>query len=339
MPLQARDRLFDALIGLAGRPGARLLLTGPVDLDGDSIGACLALRRVLGRYGVRAEVAGDLPWRYDGIPEADSLVPDALIEPVYHAVVVLDGDRHRLTPTVAAAFEAANLRGLVDHHASTRTDGYTHPWLIPHATSTCEMLYSLFLDRGEAFDATLAAQLHAGSIFDTGGFRHANTSPATFRMAANLVELGADHVGLFNRILVDRTAAGLALAGEVFASARDFSDGRVKMAHVPLARQQALGVVAGDLEGLVEGLLHVLGVEASALLIEKPGGKVKVSLRSRGGIDVSAVAAALAPCGGGHPRAAGVTLAVAPEAAEVLVANTLAAALQGAFAAPAARLA
>ncbi len=238
MPFGARDRLFDALLALGQVPGARVLLSGPIEIDGDSIGACLALRRVLARHGVEADVAGDLPWRYDTIPQAERLLPDAQVTPIYSAVVILDGDKHRLKPEVEAAFHAASLRGLIDHHASTRIDGYTHAWLAPKATSTCEMLYNLFLDRGEALDSTLAAQLHAGSIFDTGGFRHGNTTPATLRMAAALVELGADHVGLSTRILMERTRGGLTLAGEVYGSARAALGGRLMLGRVTLEQHQ-----------------------------------------------------------------------------------------------------
>ena len=88
----------------------RVLLTGPIGPDGDSIGAALALQQILRARGVRVDVAGTPSYRYDWMPGADEMVPDAQIAPLYDAVVVLDGDCHRLPEPVRAAFEAASIR-------------------------------------------------------------------------------------------------------------------------------------------------------------------------------------------------------------------------------------
>src|SRR5688500_9107906 len=97
------DAMLDALTR-----SAPVLLTGPSSPDGDSIGACLALARVLADRGVPATVAGIPPHRYRWMPGADTMVPETRLGD-YAAVVVLDGDRFRLHPEVGARFARAEL--------------------------------------------------------------------------------------------------------------------------------------------------------------------------------------------------------------------------------------
>lgn len=322
-PGPAADALLQALIDARGP----VLLTGPVAPDGDSLGACLALARVLRDRGVDVAVTGAPSWRYAWMPGIDALLPDQGLGVDWRAVVVLDGDRLRLEPGAAAAFEAAPVRGIVDHHASTRPEGYTHPWIEPRATSACSMLYEAFQRWGVELDAELATWLYTGLVFDTGGFRYSNTSPATHRIAAHLLQAGAPHVDITTRVLVERRLQGLRLAGEIFGATEPVLGGRAVVAEVPLDLARRHDVVDGDLDGIVDALLHVRGVEVSVLLVQKPDGSVKYSLRSRGGVDVARLAARLAPSGGGHAKAAGAQIDADLAAARARVLELLAAAL------------
>lgn len=297
----ARDALLDALSNVS-----RVLLTGPVEPDGDSIGACLALQRVLATRGIRAEVAGEPSYRYAWMPGADAMLADDRVGAGWDAVVVLDGDRHRLTPRVADAFAAAPVRGIVDHHASTRPDGYTHAWIDKNATSTCEMVWDVARAWSVPLDRALAELLYVGAIFDTGGFRYSNTTPATHHLAAALLGTGIDHASIATRILMERRPAGVRLMGRVF-SAAEF-DGEVAVGVISTALADELGIVAGDMEGVVDGLVYVCGVEVGVLLVQRGPERVKVSLRSRGRVDVAAVAQSLTAAGGGHAKAAGASL-------------------------------
>jgi phosphoesterase RecJ-like protein len=297
----------DALVDVLRSCGT-VLLTGPVEPDGDSIGACLSLQRWLAELGCNADVAGEPGYRYTWMPGADRMVPDRDVKPGYEAVVVLDGDRHRLLPNVAGAFESACVRGIIDHHASTKEDGYTHTWIDRNATSTCEMIYDAMRRRGSPIGTDLAATLYAGAIFDTGAFRYSNTTPATHRMAAELIEAGIDHAAICMRVLMERTPRGFQCAGQVFSNAEFLLDGQLAIGVVSNEIQQRLELVSNDLEGIVDALNNVRGVQVACLMIEKPDGKVKLSLRSRGRVDVARVATTLSTAGGGHVKAAGATL-------------------------------
>lgn len=287
----------------------RVLLTGPIDPDGDSIGACLALARgVRALGGAKVEVAGTPSFRYTWMPGADQMVPDAEVAGRYDLVVVLDGDRLRLEPPVEAAFRAAGARAIIDHHLSTEREGYELALLDPEAASTCEMVYALLDAWGVPLDAELASLLYTGVIFDTGGFRYSNTRPSTHRLAATLLETGLDPAAITVRVLVERRRSGLRLLGKVLNEVLFLDEGRVALGRVSLEDLREFQAQPGDLEGIVENLVFTTGVEVACLVVEKGPQRVRLSLRSRAAVHVAQLARALAPGGGGHARAAGVLL-------------------------------
>jgi len=287
-----------------------ILLTGPMDPDGDSIGASLALVRGINAVSdARVDVAGHANYRYDWLPGADGMLADDQVEANYDLVVVLDGDRTRLTPPVNKAFESARVKCIVDHHRSTSPEGYDVVVLDPDSASTCEMVHAMLERWGVGLDRDLATLIYTGIIFDTGGFRHSNTQPRTHRLAAELLEHGVDPSVISSRVLTERTPAGLRLLGDVLARAQFHGEGRVALSSVPHDVATGFGIADGDLEGIIDALLNTTGVECAALAVEREGGGTKLSLRSRQHVDVSKVARGLHPGGGGHVRAAGVSLA------------------------------
>ena len=292
------------------RSGDRVLLTGPVDPDGDSIGACLALQIGLEHMtGASVFVAGSPGRRYSWLPRAAQMVSNESLQGNWRLVVVLDGDRWRLAPQVDDAFKSAKLRGIVDHHRSTTPEGYDLSLIDPTAASTCELIYSILQSWQVLMGSDLAKLLYTGLIFDTGGFRHSNTTPATHQLAAELLQHNIDHSDIALRVLAEREPEGLQLLGDVIQRAQFFGEGRVSISSVPQETLRSLNASPEDIEGIVDTLLHTRGVEVSCLLIEKPDGRVKLSLRSRSWVDVCALASSLDPSGGGHIRAAGVVLA------------------------------
>jgi phosphoesterase RecJ-like protein len=297
---------------------SRVLLTGPVGPDGDSIGACLALARGIAHIcATPVDVAGAISYRYSQLPGADEVLSDETVRPVYDVVVILDGDRHRLEPEVEKAWKSAQVRIIIDHHASTTTEGYDLAILDGRSPSTCQMIYALLQSWEVPLDSDLAALIYTGIIFDTGGFRHANTDPGVHRLAAELLETGFDHSSLCLRILSEKTPAANALTVRVLGRAHLEHGGRVHCSEISLRDLEELGARASDIEGLVEILLNTVGVQLSVLLIERDSQVVKLSFRSRhgSGLDVAELATTLSPRGGGHARAAGAVLQVSLEEA------------------------
>lgn len=286
-----------------------ILLTGPMDPDGDSIGACMALgRAVQALCSAKVTIAGTANYRYDWMPGAAGMVPDSDVRPEFDVVVVMDGDKTRLNPEVEAAFHAAQVRCLVDHHGSTDPSGYDVCVLEPTSPSTCEMVYSMLADWKIPMDRDIATMLYTGIIFDTGGFRHSNTQPGTHLLAAELLSHGVDPSLINAKVLAERSVAGLRLLGDVVSHAAFHGDGAAVMGRVSLADADRFGISDGDLEGVVDAMLYTTGVEVAVLVIERAPSTVKLSLRSRSFVDVAALAKSLDAGGGGHVRAAGVTL-------------------------------
>jgi len=309
MGLEAHDA---ERLRLAIRTAERVLLTGPVDIDGDSVGACLALARLAQALGpARVDVAGLPGGRYADLPGADRMLDPSGVAGPYDVAVVLDGDRRRLAPGVHEAWTASPFRVVVDHHQSTTPDGYDLALIDTCAGSTCQMVEDLRHAWGVPMDPTFARLVYVGIVYDTGGFCHANTTAETFRLAADLLEQGVDHTAIVVRTIWERRRQGAVLLGRVLEGASWHADGRLVVGRIPVELMEEIGGVLMDLDRLVDVLLYVEGVEVAVLAVERrrgEGREVKLSLRSRGQVDVCALAWRLDENGGGHRRAAGVVL-------------------------------
>ena len=286
----------------------RVLLTGPAGVDGDSIGACLALAQGIEQHlGKSVDVAGVAPYRYDWMPGADKLLADDELEGVYDLVIVMDGDKGRLTQGMNKTFAEAKARGLIDHHGTNSPDGYDIAMIDGGAAATVVMVAEIFDRWGVELNRELAENLYVGLIFDTGGFRHSNTSPEVLRLAARLVEQEIDAAWICYRVLSERTPPALSLLSSTLTN-RTLHNERLNVGVCTLEAMKSAGAEKADLEGIVDALLYVRGVDLAMLVVELPGERVKLSLRSRGDVDVAAFARSMSPQGGGHVKAAGVTI-------------------------------
>ena len=291
----------------------RALLTGPVEADGDSIGASLALATVLRHANPALEVVvvsgSPIPERYRFLDGADAIVgPDALVG-TFDLAFLLDGVRHRIGD-VGATFDAAGTRVLIDHHWSSSPDEYDLALLDVKRASTCEIVFDVASHpRFQCpVDPAMATQLYTGIAFDTGTFRYSCTTPDTMRLAARLLETGIDAQQIIERVFLDSRYRDIRFRGRVMATIERAADGRIAHAVIPTALVEDSGAGPEGTEGLINALVFIVGVEAAALFVEKPGRRVKVSFRSRGGVNVAQLARDLSPLGGGHDRASGVTL-------------------------------
>ncbi len=292
-----------------------LLLTAPVDLDGDAVGAANALAHAvrLRWPSCRVEIVTDeaLPPRYRFLTSPEHPYRRGVDVPVtaFDLAIVLDGDTGRLG-SVAPHFAAAKKRGLIDHHKTADRASVDVAFLDSHAASTTELVLQLCDHWGVPLDTHLAANIYAGLVFDTHIFRYRLTRPPTLRAAARLMEVGIDHAAIVERILLDQPLPKVRLRGRMLDRMKVELDGR--LAWAALHADECAGVETG---GLVDDLVFIEGVEVGMLLIDRGGGRVKLSLRSRGGVDCAQVAQSLTAGGGGHARAAGATIAGTAETA------------------------
>jgi bifunctional oligoribonuclease and PAP phosphatase NrnA len=196
----------------------------------------------------------------------------------------------------------------VDHHHDNSRFGHMN-LIDGRASSTAEILVRIFDRLGVEVTPAIAESLYVGLVTDTGRFQYRTTSPAALRLGARLVEAGVDVHKVFERVFESVQPGKLRLLGRVIDHAVPYCDGRVLISHVS---RDDLALVEGDeatTEGLIDHLRAVEGVQVAGLIREQvplADGSLapnRVSLRSRGLIDVSAIARLSA--GGGHKQAAG----------------------------------
>lgn len=295
------------------REHASYVVTGHVDPDLDCLGSVLALGWGLRRLGKQVHVVSPDPVRAEWlfVPGMDGLqvappVPEA------EALVVLDCDLDRTGAIAREAGRFAHIYNL-DHHV-TNVAGGTVRYIDPYAAATGEIVYAVLVEHwGLALDADAATQLYAAIMTDTGSFRYSNTRAATLRIAAELVGAGAQPHEIASHVYEQAAWSSLKLLAQALASLDRSADGRVAWVTVTRDMLAAAGAGYEEADGLVQFPRMLKGVEVALIFRELPDGRTRVGLRSKGVVDVSRVATALG--GGGHPRAAGCTLALPVPAA------------------------
>ena len=264
--------------------------------DGDAIGSLLALSLALREIGkqVWPVTAGGLPKKWSFLPGADQIKPQLPVED--HLIITVDAADIRRLGTLAVNRVDVN----IDHHPSNTEFG-TVNLVDPVAAATTVVLYRLFPELGLPINVDIASNLLVGLITDTLGFRTSSVSPEGLRIAAELIELGADLSLLYRK----------AMLGLSFEAARYWSHGlsRVEMRDgivwtslLVSDRLQAKYPESDDAD-LIDVLTTIEGPRIAVLFIEQADGNVKISWRALPGIDVSQLAATFG--GGGHELAAG----------------------------------
>jgi phosphoesterase RecJ-like protein len=282
--------------------------------DADAIGSMLALAQVLHRRGCRVRPSFsepfELPESLAGLPGAGLLVRPAEVPAAPPLLVTLDtGSADRLG-TLAGLVESAAEVLVVDHHASYTGYGTVH-LVDPAAAATAVLVEELVRRLDEPLDADVAACLYAGLVTDTGSFKFAATTAETHELAARLLRTGIRHDVLARRLLDTHPAGWLGMAGAALARARlepEVAGGLgLVWTDTRAAEMAAAGLAADQAESVIDLVRTAAEAEVAAVFKELVAGGWTVSLRSKGRVDVSAVAVSLG--GGGHRFAAGFTSA------------------------------
>jgi phosphoesterase RecJ-like protein len=245
--------------------------------------------------------------------------------PSEYAFMNLDGLSRELpddaSERVLLALDCANVRRLgpdpglaenaplvldVDHHHDNSRFGHVN-LIVADASSTGEILYDLFKELDVTVTPEIAEALYIALVTDTGRFQYTNTTPKALRIAAELVEAGANVHRVFQDVYENVAFAKLKLLARALESARVYEGGRVIVADLARDDFAAAGAEEPFAEGIIDFLRAVEGAEIVALIREPPtqnGPTRRVSLRTRGeNVDVSAIARKSG--GGGHRQAAG----------------------------------
>ena len=278
--------------------------------DGDTLGAGTALCRGLRSLGKRAAVrcsdAIGPKYRYlfDGLT-ADSFEPDLVVS----ADVADEG----LLGEPLFSQYGGKIDLCIDHHASNTGFGKFR-YVDPKSAATCEIIFALLKLLGAPIDPATAACLYTGISTDTGCFKYVNTTPATHRIAAELLELGAPANDIDRAMFDTKSRARLDMERRVLGSIRFDCGGRVAVIRITKQMIRESGAAEDDLDGLSTIPREIEGVLIGVTLREKDDGAYKVSLRAHPPANAAAICEKFG--GGGHKGAAGCTLNLPADEAE-----------------------
>jgi bifunctional oligoribonuclease and PAP phosphatase NrnA len=302
----------------------RVLAVGHENPDADTIGATLAVCRLVERTGgvATAVFADPVPPLYDFVPGVGRARtdPDAAID--YDLLVTSDCASVDRIGSVAGRHPELFARlplVVIDHHASNDTIGPAD-WVEPRAAATCEMVALLAVRLGaplDADDGALATDLMAGIVMDTATFAHPNATPRTLAVSAALVEAGAPLSEISRRLYRTKPDAQLRLFGRILDRLATADTGRIVYSTLLDADLAETGALPAHSEGIIDLLAQAEAAEV-AILFKEAGDGTRISVRTRpGGVDATVLTGAFG--GGGHARASGATIATSVDAARPLV--------------------
>ncbi len=282
------------------------LITGHVNPEGDALGSAIALALGLRTLGKQAYVLyrekTPLPRSLRVLP-CEGVLTD---HPRGKAEVLISvdcGDFERLG-LARSLRKKVGLFINIDHHLTNPLFGDIN-WVLPEASATGEMIYTLLRAMKIPVSQPMATALYMALFSETGAFRYQNTTPKLLRICADLIELGVDAEAV-SRSLFETHIGKLNLLANTLSKIKMEAGGKIAWVKVDRAQMQKTQTVEADTEDLIDYLRVIEGVAVAVLFRQVDPVEYKVSFRSASGIDVSAMAKALG--GGGHCYAAGCTL-------------------------------
>ena len=281
-------------------------ISGHIRPDGDCTGACLAVRNyILENYpAVQADVYLEMvnP-KFLFLKGADEVITDDPQDKAYDLFISLDASDKERLGGARRIFDKAARTLCIDHHITN--PGFAEVNEIhPEASSTCELVFELLEE--EHISRETAEALYVGLISDTGVFQYSNTTEKTLRTAGKLISKGIPFTKIIEETFYQKTYVQNQVLGRALLESILLLDGRVIVGRIRQKDMEFYGVGPADLEGIVSQLRVTEGVEVAIFLYETGNQEYKVSLRSNGPVDVSAVCAYFG--GGGHVKAAGCTM-------------------------------
>ena len=292
-----------------------VVLVSHINPDGDAIGSELGLARFLASRGKTVHIVNQ-----DPAPESlDFLDLDGFVleiyEPARHdpllrtidRVVLVDNSApDRLGRMERPMLDAAGRTLCIDHHP-TRDAPWGESIVDEDASSTTAVIYELVQACGFEPSRSAAQALYVGLATDTGFFRFNSTSPRAHEIAADLLRLGVDPAAVYQRLHERNAERYLRLLGHALAGLRIDGAGQIASVEIPRALVATLGAETVDPTDILNVLLTLDAVKVALLFRELGDGRVKVSLRSKGPLDVHRLASEFG--GGGHRNASGIVLA------------------------------
>jgi bifunctional oligoribonuclease and PAP phosphatase NrnA len=292
------------------RRGRRFLITAHINLEGDSLGSQLAMKKLLIGMGKDALIldSDPVPEHYKFLPGAGEVSGALNSFKDFDTAIVLDCPTLDRTGKIKGIIkDKAKLIINIDHHISNEKFGDIN-WVEPNASSAGEMVYRLFKETGIRLTKEVALSLYIAILTDTGSFNYDNTSSVTHEIAGELLGYGLDPAVVSESVYERRSMKDLKLLGLVLATVKLNKAGTVAYLEVTRDMLDKTNADITKSEGLINYARSIDKVKVAILFKEdiKDGSKINVSFRSKGNgqtIDVNKIASFFG--GGGHMRASG----------------------------------
>lgn len=286
-------------------------IAGHVRPDGDCVGSCLATYNYIVTWFPQIQVdiyLEPIPNIFKFLANSDKICNSCDKDFAYDLCIVQDcGDEGRLGNAVKY-FKTAKKTVCIDHHVSS--DGFADEnYIFPKVSSTSELVFELLEE--EKITKEIAECIYVGMVHDTGVFQYSSTSAKTMNTAGILMEKGIDFSKIIDDTFYTKTFAQNQILGQALLNSRLMLDGAAIVTTVDLDEMERFQVLPKHLDGIVNQLRVTKGVEVAIFLYENEDHTWKVSMRSNGKVNVADIA--MKYKGGGHVRAAGVTMEGTPE--------------------------
>jgi bifunctional oligoribonuclease and PAP phosphatase NrnA len=291
------------------RPGTRVALSTHMNADGDGCGSQAALAELLAQRGCQVHIVNPTPWpelfRYLlGGDVVDASAKGAAALRDIDVLAVLDINDIRRLGNLGDAVRALTVPIVViDHHQPGDEPPSNTVLADTAACATGELVYDMARELGLEITPSIARALYTALMTDTGGFRFANTGPRTMAIAGVLLAAGVDPEEMYRRIYASVPVGRLHLLREVLASLEVDEPLGLSWVSLEAGMMERFKVTSEDLDGIVEHPRSIAGTRLALFFRDLGHGKVKVSFRSTGTVDVNALARQFG--GGGHMRASG----------------------------------
>jgi phosphoesterase RecJ-like protein len=293
--------------------GRRVALSTHINADGDGCGSETGLARMLQQRGMSVRIVNPTPWPdlfdfllADDVEDRSADGAAALRD--IDLLVVLDiSDVTRLGGLADTVRRLTVPRVVIDHHIASDDPAGTIVLTDTTACATGELVYDLAGELDFEITPRIARSLYAAILTDTGGFRFSNTTPRSHAVAADLLAMGVDPEEMYQRVYASAPAGKMRLLADVLQTLGVDENKGLAWLSMPAGAMEHYGVRQEDLDGIVEHARSIAGTRMAIFFRDLGHNRVKVSLRSTGGVDVNAFARRFG--GGGHARASGALIA------------------------------
>lgn len=284
----------------------RFLITAHVNLEGDSLGSQLAMKELLESMGKQAFIidSDPVPEHYKFLPRAEEISNKIDKKLDFDAALILDCPTLKRIGKVRDLISKDKFVINIDHHISNEEFGSVN-WVEPNASSAGEMVYRLFKEIGRPLTKEVALSLYIAILTDTGSFNYDNTSSLTHEIAGELLGYGLEPALVSENVYECRAIDDIKLLGLVLSTVRVNDAADVAYLEITRKMLKETGADVSKSEGFVNYARTIDKVKVGILFKEdlKEDGRINVSFRSKGEVDVNKIASLFG--GGGHVRASG----------------------------------